>query len=58
MINVYGKQMHKILKFIMNIYIPMAPKESVAATTRLKLFIEEYIKKGGRIDPPKGKNFS
>ncbi|ORX42133.1 GLE1-domain-containing protein [Piromyces finnis] len=58
MINVYGRQMHKILKFIMNVYIPMAPKESIAATTRLKLFIEEYNKKGGRIDPPKGKNFN
>jgi len=58
MLNIYGKQMHKILNFILNVYIPMAPKESIAATTRLKLFIEKYIKDGGRIDIPKGKNFT
>jgi len=58
MLKVYGKQMHKILKFIMDIYIPMAPKESIAATTRLKLFIEKYMKNGGRIDVPKGKDFT
>ncbi|ORX83772.1 GLE1-domain-containing protein [Anaeromyces robustus] len=58
MLNVYGKQMHKLLNFIMKVYIPMAPKESIAATTRLKLFIEKYQKDGGRIDIPKGKNFT
>jgi nucleoporin GLE1 len=58
MLNVYGKQMNKILNFILNTYIPMAPKESVSFVTRLKLFIEKYKNDGNRLNIPEGKNFT
>lgn len=48
LIQTYGTQARKLVQFVGNVYIPMMPSDSRAATTRLLLFLEEYTSRGGR----------
>lgn len=42
LMRVYRKQMNKLLRFIADKYTPQMPKDSVAATTRLRLYLEAH----------------
>ena len=43
---VYKRQFMKLLQFIQEEYLSKIPKESIAAATRLKIWLEEVAKKG------------
>lgn len=49
LLKTYGRQARKLFLFILQGYIPMLPKESVAHTTRLKTWLETW-RRTGKVD--------
>ncbi|KAK9761158.1 hypothetical protein K7432_014147 [Basidiobolus ranarum] len=57
-LKVYQDQAHKLLQLIIQSYLPLLPKESVAANTRLTSFLESYIQNGRNITGCEGQHYS
>ncbi|ORX97920.1 GLE1-domain-containing protein [Basidiobolus meristosporus CBS 931.73] len=57
-LQVYQGQAHKLLQLIIQSYLPLLSKESVAANTRLTSFLERYVQNGRTITGCEGRDYS
>lgn len=51
----YGQNFQKLLKFILEKYLPLIPKGSVAAATRLEIYVRDFFQHNPpALQPPEG----
>ncbi|KAF9186928.1 hypothetical protein BGZ51_001238 [Haplosporangium sp. Z 767] len=55
-LSTYRNQANKVLRLLMQDFIPLIPKEGVSASTRLKTKLEEFYSTG-RLPVPEGREF-
>lgn len=54
MAHVLGKPFLDLMHFALTTFIPMIPSVSISPKTRLKMFVEAVLERGGRMEAPEG----
>jgi GLE1-like protein len=54
LVTTYNTQMIKVMKCLLDDFIPLFPKQALPSTTKLKLLLEETVMSNGKFPIPDG----